>query len=81
MFYTRIMGTHQTLENHNLLITESMQGRVFEVNEQGKVVWEYVQPFNDERAAIIEEATRLKYDYFNVKDWSCPIPKPTSVSP
>jgi hypothetical protein len=73
IFYTKIMGTHQTLENDNLLITESMQGRVFEVNEQGKTVWEYVQPFNKERAAIIEEAVRFQYDYFNVNDWSCPI--------
>lgn len=81
MFYTQIMGIHQNLENNNLLITESMQGRVFEVNEQGKIVWEYVQPFNKERAAIIEEAVRLKYDYFNVKDWSCPISNLTSPSP
>ena len=81
MFYTWIMGTHQALENHNLLITESVQGRVFEVNEKGKMVWEYVQPFNEERAAIIEEAVRLKYDYFNVKDWSCPISNQMSANP
>jgi hypothetical protein len=81
VFYTWIMGTHQTLDNHNLLITESLQGRVLEVNEQGKIVWEYVQPFNEERAAIIEEAVRLKYDYFNVKDWSCHISNPTPASP
>jgi hypothetical protein len=79
VFYTRIMGTHQHLKNHNLLITESMQGRVFEVDQHGNVVWEYVQPFNKERAAIIEEAVRLKYDYFKVKDWSCPISDPASA--
>jgi Arylsulfotransferase (ASST) len=71
-FYTDLMGTHQALDNGNLLITESMRGRVFEVDEQGKIVWEYVQPFNHERAAIIEDAIRFRYDYFNVTDWSCP---------
>jgi hypothetical protein len=70
-FYTRIMGAHQHLDNGNLLITESMQGRVFEVNARSKIVWEYVQPFNDEYAAIIEEAIRFNYDYFKVKNWSC----------
>jgi hypothetical protein len=71
-FYTKIMGAHQSLDNGNLLITESMQGRVLEVKDTNEIVWEYVQPFNDERAAIIEEAIRFEYDYFNVKDWSCP---------
>jgi hypothetical protein len=73
IFYTQIMGTHQRLDNDNLLITESMQGRVFEINKKGKIVWEYMQPFNKTYAAIIGESVRLKYDYFKVKDWSCPI--------
>ena len=71
-FYTKIMGAHQHLDNGNLLITELMQGRVFEVNALNKIVWEYIQPFNDEYAAIIQEAIRFDYDYFKVKDWSCP---------
>jgi hypothetical protein len=70
-FYTRIMGAHQRLPNGNRLITESLPGRLLEVNPQGDVVWEYVQPYDDTHAALIQSATRYDADYFQVKDWSC----------
>ncbi len=40
-FYSNIMGKHQWLANGNLLVVESMNGRAFEVNSQGQLVWEY----------------------------------------
>lgn len=44
-FYTSIMGGCERLPNGNTLITESMQGRIFEVTHEGEMVWEYVVPF------------------------------------
>ena len=43
-FYTDIMGRHQWLPNGNLLITETRRGRAFEINRQGEIVWEYLNP-------------------------------------
>jgi hypothetical protein len=71
-FHTEIMGTHQLLANGNRLITESLAGRVFEIDEQGNVVWEYIKPYDETHAALIESAIRYDEDYFVVQDWSCP---------
>jgi hypothetical protein len=43
-FYSKTCGTAQRLENGNTLITESDNGRAFEVNPQGEIVWEFVSP-------------------------------------
>ncbi|MFT4926553.1 MAG: hypothetical protein ACI8WB_002651 [Phenylobacterium sp.] len=40
-FYSYIMGKHQWLDNGNLLMVESMNGRALELNPQGQLVWEY----------------------------------------
>ena len=70
-FYTSIMGTHQLLKNGNRLIAETMAGRVFEIDRQGKIVWEYIKPYDDEYTSVIASAIRYKQDYFKVQDWSC----------
>jgi hypothetical protein len=70
-FFTRIMGAHQRLPNGNRLLTESQPGRLLEVDPEGDVVWEYVQPYDRTHAALIQSATRYDADYFQVKDWSC----------
>jgi len=43
-FFTLSQGYVQRLENDNTLITESEQGRAFEVTSDGEVVWEYYHP-------------------------------------
>ncbi len=43
-FYSETCGTGQRLENGNTLITESDNGRVFEVTAGGTVVWEFRNP-------------------------------------
>jgi hypothetical protein len=58
-FYTAIMGRHQWLPNGNLLITESMQGRAFEVDPEGQLVWEYFHVVDKGRLALLTEAHRL----------------------
>jgi hypothetical protein len=62
-FYTNIMGKHQWLPNGNLLITESMQGRAFEINRRGKIVWEYVNYVDRGVVGLVEEVQRLSSDY------------------
>ena len=59
-FYTEIMGKQQWLENGNLLLTESTKGRAFEVDAQGKIVWQLVN-FVDEEDWVgeLSEAQRL----------------------
>lgn len=71
-FYTAIQGTHQRLGNGNRLISESKAGRVFELDGQGEIVWEYVKPYDEAYAAMIEDVIRYENDYLVVKDWSCP---------
>lgn len=43
-FYSFIGGFVERLPNWNTLITETTTGRIFEVNPQGEIVWEYVNP-------------------------------------
>jgi hypothetical protein len=58
-FYTGIMGKHQWLPNGNTLITESVKGRAFEIDPEGKLVWEYFIVVDDGRLALLTEAHRL----------------------
>lgn len=58
-FYTDIMGKHQWLPNGNLLITEAMKGRAFEIDPAGEIVWEYVNLVGDGTAGLLEEVQRL----------------------
>jgi hypothetical protein len=43
-----IRSSQHRLANGNTLITESQRGRLFEVQPDGEIVWEYVNPFNRE---------------------------------
>jgi len=44
-FFSVGRGSNQLLPNGNALITESNQGRAFEVTPEGEIVWEYVSPY------------------------------------
>ncbi|MFC1667544.1 arylsulfotransferase family protein [Candidatus Omnitrophota bacterium] len=43
-FYSLSRGSSQRLPNGNTLITESDNGRVFEITKDGKIVWEFYNP-------------------------------------
>jgi len=59
-FFTNIMGKHQWLPNGNVLITESRNGRAFEIDPAGEIVWEYVNIVdNGTRVGLVEEVQRL----------------------
>ena len=53
------MGKHQWLPNGNLLITESMKGRAFEIDTNGEIVWEYVNIAEEGFSSVLEEAQRI----------------------
>jgi hypothetical protein len=57
--YTGTMGKSQWLPNGNLLVTESMQGRAFEVTSYGSIVWEYFDLVGDGQIGLLQEVQRL----------------------
>ncbi|MCB2192647.1 MAG: arylsulfotransferase family protein [Deltaproteobacteria bacterium] len=64
-FYSHIQGKHQHLPGGGLLITSPQQGRVFEVDRQGKVVFELLNVYDDEDQLLnLSEAISLPLDYF-----------------
>jgi hypothetical protein len=63
-FYTMGSGTSQRLPNGNTLITETREGRVFEVTQTKEIVWEFFNPNlagkNKEKIAAIWELIRFE---------------------
>ena len=49
-FFSNIISGVQRLANGNTLICEGTSGRFFEVNSNKEIVWEYVNPVNDDGA-------------------------------
>ncbi len=72
VFYTDTLGKHQNLENGNILISGGHEGRVFEVNPAGKIVWEFINRYDEDRVIMLHEGTRFPKDYFEVDRWTCP---------
>jgi hypothetical protein len=69
--FTKFRGKHQVLPNGNRLITESHGGRVFEIDTNGEIVWEFINRFDEDSIAIIGTAQRYSEGYFHVKNWAC----------
>jgi hypothetical protein len=69
-FYSEIRGGNQRLPNGNILITESEKGRVFEVTNEGQIVWEFYTPdINEkkkERAAIYRMMRIIKPENYPI---------------
>lgn len=71
-FYTATGGKHQLLSNGNRLITEATTGRVLEVDDSGRLVWEWVhEPYSSDYVPEVLEATRYEYSVDQVSNWSC----------
>ncbi|NTU52735.1 MAG: thioredoxin [Chlorobiaceae bacterium] len=45
-FYSPFISSAQRFVNGNTLITEGSDGRVFEVTEDHRIVWEYISPYH-----------------------------------
>jgi hypothetical protein len=71
-FYTDIMGKQQPLANGNLLVTEPTAGRAFEVTPDGRIVWSFINRFDADRVAMIEQATRYPESYAAFASEGCP---------
>jgi len=67
-FYSFIGGFVERLPNWNSLITETTTGRIFEVNQEGEIVWEYVHP-----VAGVDSVFRFSPDEV---DWPEKLPSP-----
>ncbi len=44
-FYSAFISGAQRLKNGNTLITQGMHGRIFEINPEKEIVWEYWNPY------------------------------------
>lgn len=66
-FFTRTCGTVQRLDNGNTLITETDNGRAFEVTRKGRTVWEFLSPHragdDNELVASLFELKRFPRSY------------------
>ena len=62
-FYSTHAGEHQLLADGRMLIVESARGRVFMVNNSGKLIFEYVEKV-DGKIVQQPSATIYKRDYF-----------------
>jgi len=71
-FSSPYRGKHQFLENNNILITETDAGRVFEVTKEGKVVWSFINGWDDDRVGWIMSATRYPSEYASIGQIACP---------
>jgi hypothetical protein len=49
-FFSPTAGTQQALPNGNLLVTSTRGGRVFEITREGRIVWQWVPPYEPVRA-------------------------------
>lgn len=64
-FYTWWRGKHQVTGEGTVLITSSDQGRAFEVNEQGDIVFEFLNQYSDDHEhMVISEARFLPEIFF-----------------
>jgi hypothetical protein len=70
-FHTSTCGAAQRLDNGNTLITESDNGRAFEVDADGEIVWEFLNPYragpDNGLVATLFEIVRLPPDF--PTDW------------
>ncbi|MGI9291608.1 MAG: arylsulfotransferase family protein, partial [Gammaproteobacteria bacterium] len=65
-FYTPIMGKQHILNNGHMIITDSVNGRGFETNASGEVIWEYINIVDDGVVGIVEELERIPASYRQV---------------
>ena len=54
-----------------MLVNEFDAGRVFETDITGRIIWEYINRYDSDEVAEVNEARIYPASYFNVSDWSC----------
>ena len=63
-FYSAARGKHQFLPDGGILVTSSIQGRVFEVDKHGNIVFEFINRFSKGKNLLVSEALFLPEDFF-----------------
>jgi hypothetical protein len=66
-----IRGQHELLDDGGILIVEFDAGRVLEVDANGRVIWEYVNAYDEQTVGEIRNAAVLPPDYFQSTFDSC----------
>lgn len=65
--YSPLISGAQRLPNGNTLITIGMAGRMIEVTKAGRIVWEYISPYEYEKTFVgvteVYRSYRYPYDY------------------
>lgn len=67
-----IRGKQQLIGADGLLITEFEAGRAVQVDARGKVLWEYVNRYDEDEVAELTGAHVFPKGYFSVDNWNCP---------
>ena len=62
-FFTKTQGNHQRLPNGNVLITESLRGRVFEATGDREIVWSYIYRWDEDEVITTYQAERHPESY------------------
>lgn len=65
-------GDHQRLASGHILVSEHEAGRLFEVDAEGDVIWEYINRYDKTDVLEMTDAAIYPKAYFTVTDWSCP---------
>lgn len=63
-----IRGEHELLDGGGMLITEFDAGRVLEVDDNGRIVWEFVNAYDEDYVGEITNASLYAADWFET-DW------------
>jgi len=66
-----IRGKHESRPHGGLLITEFEGGRVLETDAHGRLIWEYINRYDEDEVAELTEARVYPSSYFDISDWSC----------
>ena len=69
--YTPFRGKHEMRPGGGVLIIETNGGRVIETDASGRVVWEYINRYDEDEVVEITGARVLPAAYFDGVDWSC----------
>lgn len=65
-------GFVQPLPGGGAMVTEALGGRAFQIGPDRRIVWEYINRFDDARVVEITSAKVYPAGFFTVTDWSCP---------
>lgn len=70
-FFSNTQAKHQRLDNGNTVVAEYYGGRAFEYDQNGMIVWQYINRYDEDTVAKVSGAMRYPMEYFTVDDWSC----------